>query len=181
MAKYGWAQALSAPLALAIAVALLVAVPAQALALDFSPPKSAEPAWTVETPELTGARGETVTLKVKAGVPDGWVIYSANPPKAKFAPFTKFTAPKDAPVSVGAPVKHAEEPHVKHEEVFGGDVEYFEKQAVFLVPVRIDPAPRQARRKPRSSPPARSAKRASACPSAMCRWRSRSWSAMRLR
>lgn len=132
------ARALSAPLALAFAFALLVAAPVQAL--DFGPPKSADPVWTVETPELSGARGETVTLKVKAAVPDGWVIYSANPPKAQFAPFTKFTAPEGAPVSVGSPVKHGEEPHVKNEELFGGDVEYFEKQAIYLVPVRIDSA-----------------------------------------
>ncbi|MCK6474134.1 MAG: DUF255 domain-containing protein [Planctomycetes bacterium] len=137
-AWYSLARAISAPMALAFALALLVAAPVQAL--DFRPPQSAEPVWTVETPELSGARGETVTLKVKTAVPDGWVIYSANPPKAQFAPFTKFTAPEGAPVSVGSPVKHGEEPHVKHEELFGGDVEYFVKQAIFLVPLRIDPA-----------------------------------------
>lgn len=132
------ARALPAPKALLLAI--LLAAPAHAEALDFGPPKAADPVWTVETPELSGARGETVTLKVKAAVPDGWVIYSASPPKAQFAPFTKFTVPEGAPVSVGSPVKHAEAPHVKVEELFGGEVEYFEKQAVFLVPLRIDSA-----------------------------------------
>jgi len=122
-----------------IAAASVEVATAGELGAELGPPKRvAKPTmtWTIKSAPLTGAPGQTVKLELYGEVPAGYYTYSTRvyPAGGPIAsPPTFVVEPKDALTLDGA-VTYSE-PHIKKTE--DGDVEVFEKDVTFFIPLKI--------------------------------------------
>jgi thiol:disulfide interchange protein DsbD len=92
--------------------------------------------WTVDTPELSGARGETLLLKITADIPATWHTSSLRKVH-EFSTPTVFKAAPDTLLSISGKIGHPD-PIFKADDE--GGTEYFEGKVAFNIPVRVNPS-----------------------------------------
>ncbi len=95
--------------------------------------------WKVLTPTLSGKPGQVVDLKIQAAIDAGWHLYTTM----KY-PDTAEAAPSPTEISVGeknllslAGRLKGTKPHMKFDEGFELNTEYWEGTATIVVPVKI--------------------------------------------
>src|ERR1700678_3264398 len=91
--------------------------------------------WTLSSDVLKASPGATIPLRLTAKIDDGWHIYSATTPPPTIP--LKITI-GDAPVHGFQP-----KPEEKFDEALGAKAQFYEKEAVFVVPYELkkDAAP----------------------------------------
>ncbi len=91
--------------------------------------------WTFTPPKTSAKVGQTVDLVFTAKIDDNWYMYSSQlKVEGPMATTAIFTA-NDTYKVVGklVPVK----PHEKYDDIWGGKVQYFVKEATFIQKVKI--------------------------------------------
>ncbi len=115
------------PLAgLAVLCSLFMAAPA-ALAQN-------EAHWTLSADIAKAPPGTTVPLRLTAKIDPGWHIYSMTTPKGGGTPTTVVLAEDPAIESF---TQYQPKPKRQFDSTFGVDVETFDDQVVFLLPVQL--------------------------------------------
>jgi thiol:disulfide interchange protein DsbD len=107
----------------AVVAACLVAAPADPVAWKLNPPAA---------PVKAGAK---FNVKLLAAVQEGWHLYSLKPMAEGPIP-TRIWIAEGQPFSLAGAV-HAPEPRVMQDASFGMEVELYEGEALFTLPVRV--------------------------------------------
>ena len=95
-------------------------------------------AWKMQNPSGSPVkRGARFTVKLLAEVQEGWHLYSLKPMAEGPIP-TRIWIAEGQPFSLGGAV-HAPDPRVMQDPSFGMEVELYEGEAVFTVPVKVAP------------------------------------------
>ena len=110
-------------------------VAAMAACLGAAP---ADPvAWKLVPPAAPVKAGARFNLKLQAEVQDGWHLYSLKP-MTEGPIATRIWIPEGQPFLLSGAVR-APEPRVMQDPSFGMEVELYEGEAVFTLPVRVIP------------------------------------------
>jgi thiol:disulfide interchange protein DsbD len=94
-------------------------------------------AWTLNPPVASVKPGARFTVKLLAAVQDGWHLYSLKPMAEGPIP-TRIWIPEGQPFSLSGTVQ-APDPRVMQDASFGMEVELYEGEAVFTLPVKVAP------------------------------------------
>lgn len=95
-------------------------------------------AWKiVETPAKPVKAGARFTVKLVAQVQEGWHLYSMKP-MAEGPIATRIWVAEGQPFQLAGAIK-ADEPQVMHDPSFDMEVELYEGEAAFTLPVRAAP------------------------------------------
>ena len=95
-------------------------------------------AWKMQNPSGSPVkRGARFTVKLLAEVQEGWHLYSLKPMAEGPIP-TRIWIAEGQPFSLAGAV-HAPDPRVMQDPSFGMEVELYEGEAVFTVPVKVAP------------------------------------------
>ena len=91
--------------------------------------------WTFTASKTNPKVGETIDLNFNATIDDKWYMYSSELKVEGPLPTTAIFTKNDTYALVGklVPVK----PHTKHDDIWGGEVAYFEHTAKFIQKVKI--------------------------------------------
>ena len=106
-----------------VCAALMLAAPADPVA------------WKIESPPATVKAGTRFDLKLVARIEDGWHLYSMKPVEDGPIP-TRIWPAEGQPVQLAGPIR-APEPERVQDPSFGMEVELYQGQAEFTVPLRI--------------------------------------------
>lgn len=101
-----------------------------------APPQPAH--WTISAPapETAVARGAQIRIKVSVDIDEGWHIYSLK--KLEDGPIpTTVQLPKDQPAFRQTGPVEAPPPVSRYEETFQMQVESYEEEVEFLIPVEV--------------------------------------------
>lgn len=92
-------------------------------------------AWKIEgAPAKPAKAGDRITLKLVAQIQDGWHLYSMK--EVEDGPVaTRIWLPEGQPFQLAGPIK-ASAPETLHDPSFNMDVELYESQADFTLPLR---------------------------------------------
>jgi DsbC/DsbD-like thiol-disulfide interchange protein len=102
-------------------------------------------AWTVQAaPAKPVKAGARFTVKLAAKIQDGWHMYGLKPVADGPIP-TRIWMAEDQPARLAAPVEAAP-PETIEDPSFGMEVELYEGEAEFTLPLRMSAAPPGARR-----------------------------------
>jgi thiol:disulfide interchange protein DsbD len=104
-------------------VALLAAAPADPVA------------WKLNPPAASVKPGARFTVKLVAAVQDGWHLYSLKP-MAEGPIATRIWIGEGQAFSLAGAV-HAPDPRVMQDATFGMEVELYEGEAVFTLPLKV--------------------------------------------
>lgn len=108
---------------------------AMALCLGAAPPDPV--AWKLQNPSTTPVKaGTRFTVKLFATVQQGWHLYSLKPIAEGPIP-TRIWIAEGQPFSLAGAVK-SPEPRVMQDPSFGMEVELYEGEAAFTLPVRVN-------------------------------------------
>ena len=95
-------------------------------------------AWKLENPPTASVKaGAVFHVKLLAAVQDGWHLYSLKP-MTEGPIATRIWIAEGQPFSLSGAVR-APEPRVMQDPSFGMEVELYEGEAVFTLPVRVIP------------------------------------------
>jgi len=95
-------------------------------------------AWTLENPPAAPVKaGARFNVKLLAAVQEGWHMYSLKPMAEGPIP-TRIWIADGQPFSLAGAV-HVPDPQVMQDASFGMEVELYEGEAVFTLPVRVAP------------------------------------------
>jgi len=93
-------------------------------------------AWTLQNPPAAPVKaGARFNVKLLAAVQDGWHMYSLKPMAEGPIP-TRIWIAEGQPFSLAGAVQ-APDPQVMQDASFGMEVELYEGEAVFTLPVRV--------------------------------------------
>jgi DsbC/DsbD-like thiol-disulfide interchange protein len=93
-------------------------------------------AWKLQNPPTTAVKaGARFNLKLLAAVQQGWHLYSLKPMVEGPVP-TRIWMAEGQPFSLAGAVQ-SPEPQVMQDPSFGMEVEFYEGEAVFTLPVRV--------------------------------------------
>jgi thiol:disulfide interchange protein DsbD len=93
-------------------------------------------AWRVQNkPNSTGKAGTVFQVKLQANVQDGWHLYSLKP-MAEGPIATRIWIAEGQPFSLAGGIQ-APDPQVMQDPTLGSEVELYEGEAVFTLPVKI--------------------------------------------
>ena len=106
---------------------------AMAVSLAAAPPDPV--AWKLATPPAAVKAGGRFSAKLLAVVQEGWHLYSLKPMAEGPIP-TRIWIAEGQPFTLAGPIQ-SPEPQVMQDPSFGMEVELFEGEAVFTVPVRV--------------------------------------------
>ena len=102
-------------------------------------------AWKLQNPPAAPVKaGARFNVKLLAAVQDGWHLYSLKPMAEGPIP-TRIWIAEGQPFSLAGAVQ-SPDPQVMQDASFGMEVELYEGEAVFTLPVRVAPARPRARR-----------------------------------
>jgi thiol:disulfide interchange protein len=125
-------RALRLPLTLA---ALLLAISSLALGQENTTVK-----WKLLTPSVTARPGETASIRVEASIDPGYHLYSLKtyPPDAESSPMpTEITVTGSPSMKLGSGIRTSKKPTKHLDPNFEIETEFWDKQVVFTVPVKI--------------------------------------------
>ena len=95
-------------------------------------------AWKLQNPPAASVKpGARFNVKLQAAVQEGWHLYSLKPMAEGPVP-TRIWLTEGQPFSLAGAV-HAPEPQVIQDATFGMEVELYEGEAVFALPVKVAP------------------------------------------
>ena len=95
-------------------------------------------AWKLQNPPTASVKaGGRFTVKLLAAVQEGWHLYSLKP-MTEGPIATRIWIAGGQPFSLSGAV-HAPEPRVMQDPSFGMEVELYEGEAVFTLPVKVAP------------------------------------------
>jgi thiol:disulfide interchange protein DsbD len=95
-------------------------------------------AWKLQDPPAASVKsGGRFTVKLLAAVQEGWHLYSLKP-MTEGPIATRIWIAEGQPFSLSGAVR-APEPRIMQDPSFGMEVELYEGEAVFTLPVRIAP------------------------------------------
>ena len=95
-------------------------------------------AWKLQNPPAAPVKaGARINVKLLAEVQDGWHLYSLKPMVEGPIP-TRIWIAEGQPFSLAGAVQ-APDPQVMQDASFGMEVELYEGEAVFTLPVRVAP------------------------------------------
>jgi thiol:disulfide interchange protein DsbD len=117
----------------------LMLTAALAACLAAAPAAPADPvAWKLQNPPVAFVKaGAVFHVKLLAQVQDGWHLYSLKP-MTEGPIATRIWIAEGQPFSLSGAVR-APEPRVMQDPSFGMEVELYEGEAVFTLPVRVAP------------------------------------------
>jgi thiol:disulfide interchange protein DsbD len=96
-------------------------------------------AWKLQNPPVTPVKaGARFNVKLLATVQDGWHLYSLKPMAEGPIP-TRIWIAEGQPFSLAGAVQ-SPDPQVMQDASFGMEVELYEGEAVFTLPVRVAPS-----------------------------------------
>ena len=94
--------------------------------------------WKLQTPSAAPVKaGARFNVKLLAAVQEGWHLYSLKPMAEGPVP-TRIWIPEGQPFSLAGTVQ-APDPQAVQDPSFGMEVELYEGEAVFTLPVRVAP------------------------------------------
>ena len=109
-----------------------------ALATGLAAPPADPVAWKLQDPPAASVKaGARFTVKLLAAVQDGWHLYSLKP-MTEGPIATRIWIAEGQPFLLAGAVR-APEPRVMQDPSFGMEVELYEGEAVFTLPVRVAP------------------------------------------
>ncbi len=85
--------------------------------------------WSLSSDVSKAAPGATIALRLTAKIDDGWHIYSVTTPPPTIPLKVSYG---DAPAHVFQPA-----PEKKYDDALGADAEFYEKEAVFVIPYEL--------------------------------------------
>ncbi|MEO8592741.1 MAG: protein-disulfide reductase DsbD N-terminal domain-containing protein [Candidatus Solibacter sp.] len=91
-------------------------------------------AWKVKTPPATVKAGARFTVKLTADVQEGWHLYSLKPMAEGPIP-TRIWIPEGQPFKLAGAIQ-ASRPEIMQDPSFGMEVETYEGEAEFSLPVQ---------------------------------------------
>lgn len=97
--------------------------------------------WTATAPSAPVTPGSTTSVVLKANIDEGWHIYAINQGAGGPVP-TRITLAPEQPFALAGAVRATLAPRTEMDASFGINVMLHEKNAAFVVPVRLDPAVR---------------------------------------
>jgi len=106
---------------------------AMAVSLAAAPPDPV--AWKLQIPSAAVKAGGRFSAKLLAAVQEGWHLYSLKPIAEGPIP-TRIWIAEGQPFTLTGAIQ-SPEPQVMQDPSFGMEVELFEGEAVFTVPVRV--------------------------------------------
>ena len=92
-------------------------------------------AWKLQNPPSAVKAGAKFSVKLLATVQEGWHLYSLKPMAEGPIP-TRIWMPDGQPFSLAGAVQ-SQDPMVMQDASFGMEVELYEGEAVFTLPVRV--------------------------------------------
>lgn len=92
-------------------------------------------AWSVDGAAPTVKAGGRFAIRIRARIQDGWHLYSMKPLPEGPIP-TRLWLADGQPFSLAGPIG-ATEPRAMQDASFGMEVELYEGEAVFTLPVRV--------------------------------------------
>ena len=93
--------------------------------------------WSAEAPAVAVRAGTIAKINLTAKVEDGWKLYALSQPKGGPIPLGIGVA-KDSPFTLAAKQIVAPEPKAQKDELFsGGNTQYYEETASFVLPVTV--------------------------------------------
>jgi hypothetical protein len=91
--------------------------------------------WTVSAPEAAAKPGGRLTLKVQGAVQSGWHVYSLK--QAEDGPTPLLVKLQANPAATAAGAVTGTAPVRQRDAAFGFDTEFYDKDFVLTVPVRL--------------------------------------------
>ena len=92
--------------------------------------------WSAVAPAKAVAAGGTAKIELTAKIEDGWKLYALTQPKGGPVPL-EIAVEKGAPFTLVQKQISAPLPKVEKDDTFGVDTQYYEREAVFTVPVTV--------------------------------------------
>jgi thiol:disulfide interchange protein DsbD len=108
---------------------------AAAMAVSLAAAVADPVAWKLETPPAAVKPGARFHLKLVATVNDGWHMYSLKPMAEGPIP-ARIWIPEGQPFTLAGAVQ-APDPQIVRDPSFGMEVEIYEGEAVFTLPVKV--------------------------------------------
>jgi DsbC/DsbD-like thiol-disulfide interchange protein len=91
--------------------------------------------WSGPAKGTKAATGATIPIKVSAKIDEGWHIYSLTTPPGPTP--TRISLPKDlTDFLIDGTIKQSDYA-VKFDDAFGSEVQYYEREAIFTVPLKV--------------------------------------------
>ena len=91
--------------------------------------------WSGPVKSSKAAAGATIPIKLSAKIDEGWHIYSLTTPPGPTP--TRISLPKDlTDFTIDGTIKQSDYA-VKFDDAFGSEVQYYEREATFTVPLKV--------------------------------------------
>src|SRR5687768_9501974 len=91
--------------------------------------------WSGPAKATKATAGATISVKLSAKIDEGWHIYSLTTPPGPTP--TRISLPKDlTDYSIDGTIKQSDYA-VKFDDAFGTEVQYYEREATFTVPLKL--------------------------------------------
>jgi DsbC/DsbD-like thiol-disulfide interchange protein len=94
-------------------------------------------AWKLQAPSAPVKAGARFSVKLLAAVQEGWHLYSLKPMAEGPVP-TRIWIAEGQPFSLAGTVQ-SPDPQVMQDPSFGMEVEFYEGEALFTLPLRVSP------------------------------------------
>jgi thiol:disulfide interchange protein DsbD len=92
--------------------------------------------WSAAAPPKAVSAGGTAKIELTAKIEDGWKLYALTQPKGGPVPL-EIVLEKSAPFTIVQKQITAPLPKVEKDDTFNVDTQYYEREAVFTVPVIV--------------------------------------------